>query len=52
MRKMINIKQIIFCIILFPIVAMAESRVPYNNELDYYIGTWECTDNIRPMGAM
>ncbi len=37
---------IIATLLLCPIVTMAESKVPYNKDLDYYIGTWECVDNI------
>lgn len=38
--------SIVFSFLLLPILLLAESKVAYNKELDNYIGTWVCVDNI------
>ncbi len=40
-------RHILFAVIFWPLILMAENGVRYDDkELDAYIGTWKCIDNV------
>lgn len=40
------IRLILIAVLFLPLMMMAENEVPYDKELDAYVGTWKCMDNV------